>query len=76
MAPRILIFSIAMGANYSFYVKSIATYAPAFLGYNNSVLARVRGNILVHPKSHLNLEMNAKNKFGISIFILQIYIKL
>ena len=32
-----------MGADYSFYVKSIATYAPAFLGYNNSVLARVYG---------------------------------
>ena len=41
MAPRILIFSIAMGADYSFYVKSIATYAPVFLEYNNSVLARV-----------------------------------
>ena len=41
MAPRILIFSIAMGADYSFYVKSTATYAPAFLRYNNSVLARV-----------------------------------
>ena len=41
MAPRILIFSIAMGADYSFYVKSIATYAPAFLGYNDSVLVRV-----------------------------------
>ena len=40
MAPRILIFSIAMGAD-SFYMKSIATYAPAFLMYNNSVLARV-----------------------------------
>ena len=26
-APRILIFSIALGAEYSFYVKSIATYA-------------------------------------------------
>ena len=34
-------FSIAMGADFSFYVKSIATYAPAFLMYNNSVLARV-----------------------------------
>ena len=32
-----------MGADYSFYVKFIATYAPAFLGYNNSVLARVSG---------------------------------
>ena len=30
-----------MGADSSFYVKSIATYAPAFLGYNISVLARV-----------------------------------
>ena len=30
-----------MGADYSFYVKSIATYAPAFLRHNNSVLARV-----------------------------------
>jgi len=26
-APRILIFSIALGAEYSFYMKSIATYA-------------------------------------------------
>ena len=40
-APRILIFSIVMGADYSFYVKSIATYAPAFLRHNNSVLARL-----------------------------------
>ena len=30
-----------MDADYSFYVKSVATYAPAFLVYNNSVLARV-----------------------------------
>ena len=27
-APRILIFSIVLGAECSFYVKSIATYAP------------------------------------------------
>ena len=39
--PRILIFSIVLGAEYSFYLKSIATYAPTFYGYNNSVLARV-----------------------------------
>ena len=31
-----------MGADYLFYVKSIANYAPAFFVYNNSVLARVR----------------------------------
>ena len=37
-APRILIFSIAMGADNSFYVKFIATYAPTFFGYIISVL--------------------------------------
>ena len=41
MAPRILIYSFVLGAQYLFYVKSIAIYAPAFFGYNNSVLARV-----------------------------------
>ena len=34
-------FSIAMGADYSFYVKSIATFAPTFFGYIISVLASV-----------------------------------
>ena len=29
-APRILVFSIAMGADYSFYVKTIETHARAF----------------------------------------------
>ena len=33
-----------MDANYSFYVKSIAIYAPTFLRYNNSVLAIVHNN--------------------------------
>ena len=42
MAPRILIFSITLGANYSFYVKSIATCTPTFFGYIISVLASVR----------------------------------
>jgi hypothetical protein len=35
--PRGLIFSIVLGAEYSFYVKYIATYAPQFIWYNNSV---------------------------------------
>jgi len=38
-APRILIFSIAMGANYSFYVKFIATRAPTSFGHIISILA-------------------------------------
>ena len=41
MAPRILIFSIAMDADNSFYVKFIATEAPTFLEYIISVLAMV-----------------------------------
>ena len=41
MAPRILIFSIAMGAEYLSYVKSIATFAPTIYGYIISVLASV-----------------------------------
>ena len=42
MAPRILMFSIAMGAEYSFYVKSIATYASQKVNiYNNSFLGSV-----------------------------------
>ena len=40
-APRILIFSIILGAKCSFYVKSNATYAPQFFWYNNSVLGLV-----------------------------------
>ena len=45
-APRILIFSIAMDADNSFYVKFIATEAPTFFGYIISVLASVCGPIM------------------------------
>ena len=38
-APRILIFSIAMGANISFCVNFITTRAPTFFEYIISVLA-------------------------------------
>ena len=41
MGPRILIFSIVMGAEYLSYVKSIANIAPTSYGYIISVLARV-----------------------------------
>ena len=39
MAPRI--FSIAMGADYSPYVKSMANFALTFFDYINSFLASV-----------------------------------
>ena len=41
MAPRILIFSIAMGADHSFYVKTIETHARAFLPLNISATGTV-----------------------------------
>ena len=40
-APRILIFSIAMGADYSFYVKYINTFALKFFGCISSALVSV-----------------------------------
>ena len=41
-APRILIFSIAMGADHSFYVKTIETHARAFLPLNISAIGTVK----------------------------------
>ena len=43
LAPRFLIFSIAMGANYLFELNSIETYAPQYFGHNNLVLGIVKG---------------------------------
>ena len=40
-APRILIFSMAMGADYSFELVSIETYAPQFIGHNKLFLGSV-----------------------------------
>ena len=40
-APRILISSIAMGADYSFELISIETNALRFIGHNNSFLSGV-----------------------------------
>ena len=41
MAPRILIFLIAMVADYSFDVKNIDIWAPAFFKHNDSFIATV-----------------------------------
>ena len=41
VTPRILIFLIAMGAEYLSYVKSIATFASTFYGYIIYILASV-----------------------------------
>ena len=44
MAHKILIFSIAMGADYSFEEKNIEIWAPAFFKHSNSVVATVHNN--------------------------------
>ena len=40
-APRIFIFSIAMGVDYSFELLSIETYAPQFIGHDKIFLGSV-----------------------------------
>ena len=40
-APRILIFSIAIDANYSYEVKNSEIWEPAFFKHNNSFIAAV-----------------------------------
>ena len=48
-ASSILIFWIAMGANYSFEVKNIEIWAPTFFKQNNSSVATVCGQTKLHP---------------------------
>ena len=50
-APRISIFSVAMGADYSFNVKNIETHACAFLRLNISAI----GTVIVQYFSWLEL---------------------
>ena len=45
-APRIYIFSSAMGADYSLYVKTIETYARAFLTLNILTIGRVKSTVV------------------------------
>ena len=57
-APRILIFSIAMDADYSFYVKNIETHGLAFLPLNISAVGRVAKVLL----SNLYIVAGTKKK--------------
>ena len=65
-APRILIFSIALGTDYSFYVKSIATYASKFLRQNNSVFATVGCILSICQKTMTTMTYKVayQEKFG------------
>ena len=55
MTHRILIFSIAIFADYSFYVKFIAKDVHTFLGHNNSVLVIVMHPIILKIGDDINL---------------------
>ena len=47
-ATRIFIFSMAMGADYSFELISIEIYAPQFIGHNKLFLGSVQEDCLLH----------------------------
>ena len=55
-APRILIFSIAMGAAYSFYVKTIETHARAFF------------KVIIFSINSVPLKFDAKRGFNSNVF--------
>ena len=48
-APMILIFSIAIGADYSYEVKNSEIWAPAFFKHNNSFIAAVTCDLFLLP---------------------------
>ena len=54
LAPRILIFSIAMRADHSFYVKTIETHARGLLPLNISAIGSVHSNRYVFGKRLCN----------------------
>ena len=47
MAPKIMILSIVMGADYSFELISIETYAPQFIGHIKIFLGSVTSVSLI-----------------------------
>ena len=49
----ILVFSIAMGANYTFYVKTIDTHACAFLTLNILAIGRVKSIRYIELKAEI-----------------------
>ena len=57
MAPRILIFSIAMVADYSFYVKNIESHARAFLPLNISAIGTVYLVLHEYSLAHISRRM-------------------
>ena len=63
-----MIFSIAMGADYAPYMKSIATFAPTFYGYIISILASVSNKLQIF---HENKHQPQKQSHRIEIQVLK-----
>ena len=77
MAPRILIFSMAMGADYAFELIFNETCAPQFDGHNNSFLASVYCLMYVKMK-YLPVVNNCVDRNGDTVLgqnFLRSYIK-
>ena len=73
-APKILIFSIAIGADHSFYVKTIKTHARAFLTLNIVFIGTVRLEVdfvhhigFVSPKKISRLHPCKVTHFGLEL---------
>jgi len=67
MAPRILIFSMAMGADYTFELISIETYKPQFNGHNKLVNQRQQihgGNFKLKGHVTRSVSYKSSNLFG------------
>ena len=71
MAPRILIFSIVLGAKYLSYVKSIETHARAFMTLNRYFIYRhctkTRWRILLKSPIHLSSDIKRQSRKQIMV---------
>ena len=63
-APRVLIFSIAMGADYSFELISIVHSVPQFIGHNKIFL----GSVHVQKYDYLEVEYVLETTISVSPF--------
>ena len=65
-APRILIFSITIGAKPSFQLKSIAIWAPAFFMHDNSFIATVQWKFPLYSQAFL---FQVHTKFNFKLLV-------
>ena len=72
-APRILIFSIAIGANYSYEVKNSEIWVPAFFKHYNSFIATVL-SYTVHCAEHcISVEkLSTHSPFNVPEMVFQV----